>query len=214
MNSVKSAIEKGDNTELDRLLTLNPALANTKIQWDSNTEVKSDPLHYISDCIFYSVLTNGTEAKLARTLIKHGAKINGNEDSETPLIGAASLGAASVAKVLIDAGADIHATSVHGSTVLHWSCCVGLPDITEELIQQGAEIEKRCSGFESTPLFWALHAIGNDADQDHTGKIAAIKILIANGADKKTENNEGYSAIQLAKDTGNPVIVELLQTPG
>ena len=52
MNSVKSAIEKGDNTELDRLLTLNPALANTKIQWDSNTEVKSDPLHYISDCIF------------------------------------------------------------------------------------------------------------------------------------------------------------------
>ena len=211
MDSIKTAIESGDLAELDRLLTLNPNLANKKIQWESNTEVKSDPLHYISDCIFYKLLTNDTEAQLAKTLIKYGALINGSEDSETPLIGAASLGAASVAKVLIDAGADIHATSVHGSTALHWSCYMGLSEIAEALIHHGAEIEKRCSSFESTPLFWAVHSIHTDKDKDPAGRLASAKVLIENGANKRTENHEGYSVFQLAKASGNLEIIKLLE---
>ena len=211
MTSIKSAIESGNPAELDRLLTRDPALANTKIQWQSNSEETSDPLHYISDCIFYKLLTNGTEAQLAETLLKHGTEINGSKDSETPLIGAASLGAPNVAKVLLNAGADIHATSVHGSTALHWSCYLGLPEIVEELIQRGADVEKTCTSFESTPLFWAVHSIRNDRDKDHTGRIAAAKILIENGADKRCENNEGYSVLQMAKDTGNASVIKLLE---
>ena len=211
MNTIKSAIESGDTNELDRLLTQDPGLANTKIEWQSNAQEISDPLHYISDCIFYKLLTNGTEAELAEILIKHGAMINGSEGSETPLIGAASLGAPGVAKVLLDAGADIHATSVHGSTALHWSCYLGLSDIVEELVKRGADVEKSCTSFESTPLFWAIHSIRNDHDKDHTGRIAAAKILIENGADKSCENNEGYSVLQMAKDTGNPTIIKLLE---
>jgi len=66
MHSIKSAIESEDNAELDRLPTLNPKMANRKIQWESNAEAKSDPLHYISDRIFYKVLTNGSESQLAK----------------------------------------------------------------------------------------------------------------------------------------------------
>ncbi len=204
---IKEIIAQGMPNELELALQNNPALANEKIHLDKHS---SDPLHLISDCIFNGILHNGSEAELTKILLHHGAALNGSEDSETPLIGAVSLGAESVAEVLLDAGADIYPTSVHGSTALHWAAYMGLPNIVERLLALGADTETRCSSFTSTPLFWAVHAIRYGASPDIDAISAAIKVLIDHGADTTTENFEGYAVKKLALDTGNQKIIELL----
>lgn len=89
--SLKDAIECGDAAAVKEILSGNPELANTRIQWVLNQENESDPLHYVSDCVFNKVLTNGSEGEIARLLLQHGADKDGSDGAESPLIGAASL---------------------------------------------------------------------------------------------------------------------------
>lgn len=147
---------------------------------------------------------------MAKILIQHGASINGSPDTETPLIGAASLGVAEVATVLIEAGADIHATALFGATALHWASYMGLDGTVCKLIAKGGEIERKCTEFKSTPLFWAVHGIHFGSTHDHSGKIAVVKILIEHGADKNTANFQNYSVQQLARDTGNTELINAI----
>ena len=67
-------------------------------------------------------------------------------DKETPLITAASYGDAEVAKVLIDAGADVNAHSAPnsggvpgGSALLH-AAVFGVTDVLDLLVEAGAEV--------------------------------------------------------------------------
>ncbi len=208
---LKPAIEQGRPDELEKRLQDNPALANTKVRWGGVlNRIETDPLHYISDCVFNGLLTNGTEVALANTLINYGAQINGSEGAETPLIGAASLSVASVAKYLINNGADVHATSIHGATALHWVCYVGLPDVASLLLQEGAKIESRCIDFQSTPLFWCVHAIRYGGKTDHSSIVTTARVLVEHGADVKTANFQNYPVQQLALDTGNKALIKLL----
>lgn len=208
---VKQCIDAGDPSKLEALLLHNPELANTKVIWGPEKRNKTDPLHYVSDSVAQGLLSNGAEATIAETLITHGALINGEQHAETPLIGATSLAAAAVAEVLIDHGADIHATSVHGATALHWSCYCGLPAIAQKLLNAGAHLDQKCTQFHATPLFWAVHAVHYGSDQDHSKMVRAVEVLLDAGAEKETVNFEDYSALQLAKDTGNKDLITLLQ---
>ena len=137
---LKEIIEQGLVEELKGLLSTSSEYSNRKIKWGEGQEIDTDPLHYVSDCVFNGILTNGNEADIASILIEFGAKIEGSEDAESPLIGAVSLSADGVAKVLIDAGADIDATSVHGANSLHWAAYVGSPSIVSALLNKGAKI--------------------------------------------------------------------------
>lgn len=210
-DSIKQAIESGNIAELDALLTATPELANTKIIWGPEKRNRTDPLHYIGDCVSTGKLPPDIDHKLGQVLLNHGALLNGSEHAETPLIGATSLKAGNLANLLIDKGADIHATSVHGATALHWSCYTGLPNTTEKLLNAGAHIEEKCTQFHATPLFWGIHAIRFGSDKNHYKMIAAIKVLLQAGADRQTVNYQNYSALQLAEDTGNESLVKLLQ---
>ena len=89
----------------------------------------------------------GTGA-IARALIDAGAPVNGHPgDKETPLITAASSGDADVAKVLIEAGADIDAISapdsggVPGSTALGHAAVFGMTRVIDVLVAAGARID-------------------------------------------------------------------------
>jgi uncharacterized protein len=87
----------------------------------------------------------GTGA-MARALIEAGALVDGRPgDCETPLITAASYGDAEVAKVLIDAGADIEAISapdggVPSATALQHAAVFGMTDVVDVLVAAGAKI--------------------------------------------------------------------------
>lgn len=208
--NVKTCIEQGNVAELDKLLNNNPALANERIVWGPENRNLTDPLHFVSDFVFNGQLNNHTAAEIATVLIQHGALINGSKGSETPLIGATSLHAGTVANLLVDQGADIHAISVHGATALHWSCYTGLPETVVKLLGCGANLEQKCTQFHATPLFWAIHAVRYGASTDHTQIIEAVNVLLDAGADKETCNFEDYSARQLAEDTGNPTLITLM----
>ena len=210
-DSVKQAIDSGNVVELNSLLENTPELANAKIVWGPEKKNRTDPLHYIADSVFEGRQSPGVEIKLARVLLKHGTLINGDKNGETPLLGATSLAAGNLANLLIDQGADIHATSVHGATALHWSCYTGLPDTVSKLLGAGANMEQKCTQFHATPLFWAIHAIQYGSDKNHNKMIAAIQYLLEAGASKDTSNYQDYSALQLAKDTGNITLIDLLQ---
>ncbi|HTR00229.1 MAG TPA: ankyrin repeat domain-containing protein [Candidatus Acidoferrum sp.] len=207
----RQAIERGDVIAVRLALEADSSLANSTIHWVVNQENQSDPLHYVSDCVFNGWLFNGNEGEIAQLLLDHGAALDGSHGRETPLIGAASLGAEKVAKVLIDAGADLEATSVFGARALHWAAWMGLRSTVELLIARGARIDVCDTEFASTPLYWAVHGYSPQGPREKRDQIGAAKILIDAGASVAVTNKRGLSALDLAKDCANPGMYQLLQ---
>jgi uncharacterized protein len=207
-------IENGDVAGVRRALDAEPALSNRAIHWVLNQPNESDPLHYVSDCVFNGWLTNGTEGEIALALLAHGAAVDGSAPKETPLIGAVSLGAEKVARVLLEHGADVEPTSVYGARALHWAAWMGLPSSVELLVARGADIEARCSQFGATPLFWAVHGYGPNGPAQKRGQVEAARILLTAGARADTANKEGLSAVELSRRCAKPDLYELLQAAG
>jgi ankyrin repeat protein len=205
------AIERGDVRAVQSGLRADRDLANRPIHWYLNQPNESDPLHYVSDCVGCGWILNGTEGEIAKLLIEHGARLNGSAGRESPLIAAASLGAGRVAQVLIDAGADLEITGLFGARALHWAAWTGASATVERLIERGAEIEKRCSEFGATPLFWAVHGYGPDGPADKQGQVAAARALIRAGAIVATNNKSGDSAIEMSKRCAGQDMYDLLE---
>jgi ankyrin repeat protein len=209
-DSFRRLIEQGDAAGVRRALERDPSLANRTIHWHLNQDNESDPLHYVSDCVSQGWLKNGKEAEIAQLLLAHGAVIDGNDGRESPLIAAASLGAGKVASVLIDAGADLEATSIYDARALHWAAWVGLSETVEHLVSHGAELEVKDSEFGATPLFWAVHGYGPDGPEKRD-QVGAAQILLAAGAQANTSNKEGRSALEMAEACTKRDMRELLK---
>ena len=203
-------IEHGDVEGARRALERNPSLANETIRWHLNQDNESDPLHYVSDCVGQGWLTNGNEGEIAKLLLAHGAAIDGNDGRESPLIAAASLGAEKVATVLIDAGANLEATSIYDARALHWAAWVGMSKTVEQLISRGAALEEKDSEFGATPLFWAVHGYG-PAGPEKKDQVGAARILLAAGANARTSNKQGRFALELAEACAKRDMYELLK---
>lgn len=210
----KAAIEQGDVERLRALLATHPHVANTRIRWWLNQENESDPLHYVSACVFNKLLRNGSEATIATLLLESGAAINGSEGTETPLIGAASLSAVNVARVLIEAGADTDAVSIFGADALHWAAYVGTPEIVELLLQKDTDTERRCEEFQATPLFWAVQGLSKYGPAIKADQLGAAAALIRAGADVNTENVDGDTALTRSRDSASDEMTTLLLRSG
>ena len=116
----RDILNSRDLSRLTSLLAEHPELATTKMENWSDHQLGADPLGYMAmlrfdhDRLGLPRELPGTGA-MARALIEAGAPVDGRPgDLETPLITAASYGDADVARVLIDAGADIEAISAPG----------------------------------------------------------------------------------------------------
>ena len=141
-----------DLSRLTRLLARHPELATTKMErWDDRA--CGEPLGYIAmlqfnhDRLGLPAELPGTGA-IAKALIDAGAPVNGRPgDRETPLITVASVGDAEVARVLIEAGADIDALStpdsggVPSSTALVHAAVFGMTEVLDVLAAAGARID-------------------------------------------------------------------------
>lgn len=206
----RQLIEHGDAAGVRSALKSDSGLANRMIRWYFNQRNESDPLHYVSDCVGHGWLTNGKEGEIAELMLEHGAALNGTEGKESPLIASASLGADRVSKLLIEAGAELEATSIFGSRALHWAAWVGTPSTVELLIARGAQIEARCSEFGATPLFWAVHGYGPKGPVEKKDQVGAARILIKAGASVETVNKYGLSALEASKQCERADMYELL----
>jgi ankyrin repeat protein len=204
-------IERGDVGGLRSALEVDPGLANRSIHWHLNQDNESDPLHFVSDCISHGWLTDGAEGEIAELLLAFGAEINGTAGRESPLIASASLGAERVSTVLIEAGAELEQTSIYGSRALHWAAWMGASLTVKQLIARGAQIEAKDAEFSATPLFWAVHGYGPNGPAKKTDQVGTAMLLIEAGANARTVNKQGLSALELANSCNSKDMYELLR---
>ena len=198
--SIKRLIDKKDFDGLRQALSNNPDLANEGIPYDDVNTTKAHPLHRICDGVFSNTYKDEEAVEMAAIFLEYGAQVNGNkliEKQDTPLVAAASLHADQVAILYIENGANINHAGCHGGTALHWAAWCGRNKIVGKLIQEGAEINKRCIDFKATPLFWAVHGLKNGDGNNRDNYLECAKTLIQSGADKTIPNGEGKTIFDL-----------------
>jgi ankyrin repeat protein len=184
---VKTAIENGHADALRQLLAETPSLANTLIRWGRNERCLTHPLHYISDMLFAGTLHWGKELPLVEALIQAGADLNfqqdgeGGKKSDSPLIGAASLGAEDVGLRLLGGGAKPELRGLFGETALHWAALLGEDRLTEGLIR-GSDLNLRDEKYKSPPLGWAIHGWGDPPAGNRGKQLEVIALLVTAGA--------------------------------
>ena len=148
----RDILNSRDLARLARLLAGHPELAATQMEhWSDHKS--ADPVGYMAMLRFdhhrlglpRDLPGTGT---ITRALIDAGAPVNGRfGDKETPLITAASSGDAEVAKVLIEAGADIDAISapdsggVPSGTAAGHAAVFGMTEVLDVLVAAGARID-------------------------------------------------------------------------
>jgi uncharacterized protein len=147
----RDILNSRDLSRLARLLGEHPELATTKMEhWCDHKS--ADPVGYMA-MLRFDHGRLGLPSELPGTgaaveaLIDAGAAVDGHPgDKETPLITAASYGDAEVAKVLIDAGADIDAVSapdsggVPSGTAVDHAAVFGMTEVLDVLVAAGAKI--------------------------------------------------------------------------
>ena len=191
-----------DYDGLRNALSANPDLANEGIPYDEANTTKAHPLHRLCDAVFAGQCTDEEAIEMARILLEYGAKIDGDGliyKKDTPLIAASSLHADKLAVFYIENGANIFHRGTHGGTALHWAAWCGRPFVVARLIKEGAEINKLCIDFESTPLFWAVHGLKEGDKADLQNHLECVRLLIQAGGDKSVPNANGKSIYDLAE---------------
>jgi uncharacterized protein len=150
----RDVLNSRDLSRLATLLAEHPELATTKMEHWCDHQLGADPLSYMAmlrfdhDRLGLPPDLPGT-GQIAKALIDAGAPVNGRPgDTETPLITAASYGDADVARVLIEAGADIAVISapdgggVPSATALQHAAVFGMTEVVDVLVAAGARISR------------------------------------------------------------------------
>jgi ankyrin repeat protein len=131
----------------------------------------------------------------ARRLVEGCAFVNTMNDSgRTPLHLAASLGLVEVARLLLDAGAEVdartrdapYAEGLRSQTPLHLAAESGSAEVAELLLSRGADMEAEADDFagrdwKGTPLHQAAAS----------GATGVIDVLVRHGADKDAASIDG-----------------------
>lgn len=119
-----------------------------------------------------------------------------DEDRRTPLMHAVTCEKASldVVCLLLDSGADVNASDAQGWTALHFAAQERRADFIERFVQAGAETDAM-DAFGNTPLARAVFA--------SKGNNAAVKALLAAGANPDKANKSGVSPRTLANSISN-----------
>jgi ankyrin repeat protein len=180
---MKAAIETGDADALRSLLSEKPARANELIVWGKNCEIRTHPLHYVSDMLFDGTLQRGKEKPLIDILLAAGSDCNHQaSNGETPLIGAASLAAEEVGLRLLDAGARPELRGAFKETALHWAAHMGLRRLVTRLIEKGADVNLKDARYNSPPVGWALHGCYNSPSRTQAEHHQVVAVLVRAGA--------------------------------
>jgi hypothetical protein len=186
---VNATIQMGDVLTLRRLLREEPSRANELIRWGIRNPCLTHPLHYISDMLFKGILPKGSEVALAEALIEAGADLNfqskreDGKKGDTPLIGAASLGAEDLGIRLLDAGARPELRGLFGETALHWAAMLGEDRLAARLIERSdmALLNLKDEKYESPPVGWAIHGWSNPPAGNHGRQQRVVELLVAAG---------------------------------
>jgi ankyrin repeat protein len=229
----REILTRRDLDRLGQMLSEQPELATIKMEhWCDHKQALPlgfmAMLRFDADRLGLPRELPGTGA-VAQRLIDAGAPVDGDPgDPETPLITAASYGDAEVAKVLIEAGADMNARSspgsggVPGSTALLHAAVFGMTDVLDLLVEAGAEVtsleEAAAAGDvagwltpKSDPQA-RIRALVFAADHE---RLAVIDQLIDAGTPVDAFDEAwGRQALRVAAENGRPASVHRLLERG
>jgi uncharacterized protein len=147
----RQVLDDRDVVQLAAMVAADPALATASLQGWADHPLGATPLAYVAMLRFDTSRqiwgdVTGT-GELTRALLSAGAPVDGHpDDRETPLITAASYGDAAVARVLLDAGADLErratptAGGVPGGTALLHAAVFGMTAVVDVLVAAGAHV--------------------------------------------------------------------------
>jgi uncharacterized protein len=123
-------------------------------------------------------------------------------DGWTPLALSAYFGHTGAARVLLAAGADLHAVSRNDNAnmPLHAAVAGNQLEMVKLLIEAGADVNAR-DGQGWTPLNLAAHE----------GPGELVSALLEAGADPQIANDEGHTPLQTAEREGRPEAAALLR---
>jgi hypothetical protein len=155
--TVKAAIDAGDIAALREVLVSNGG-PNELVTWGPKDNLRTHPLHYVSDKVFDKTISEDRGVLLVDVLLESGANVN-HRENETALLGAASLLAEDIGLRLLAAGADPNVLGSFGETALHWAAYTGLPRLAAGLLAAGARTDIVETRYNATPLGWAEHGL-------------------------------------------------------
>jgi ankyrin repeat protein len=129
------------------------------------------------------------DAGRVRLLLAEGARADASEQGMTLLMAAVHAGCADVLPILVDAGADVHAKSLHGLTALMVAAWSGHVACIDALIGLGANVNDK-NVHDSTALMCA-------ADRMHAD---CVNALLLAGADVHVIDDEDRTALKAVVD--------------
>lgn len=137
-------------------------------------------------------------AEYASLLCARGAIVDSRDDDGFTPLHHCGLGRyrnfPQTARVLLHAGADVHAVDSDGETALHIACCFGHLALAKVLvIDGGADVNSRNLETGQTPLHWSCVFANKPVAQ----------LLILSGADIHAETNSGETALYMANWRGH-----------
>jgi ankyrin repeat protein len=155
-------------------------------------------------------ILNGDVQK-ASDLISQGADVNAKISyfDQTPLTLAISVAHTScsasvtIARLLIDKGADINVPNNVGWPLLVYAACSNCTDMVKLLLEKGSNINA-ADGDGFTALMWA----------SEDGYAETVRLLISQGADVNAKAKNGATALFLAGRFGQTNIAQLLRQAG
>jgi tankyrase len=155
---------------------------------------------------FLRALEKG-DVELIDLFVRANFNIHLTDDNGTPpLLVALKKGYTIVARILLNAGADVNEKDKLGLTPLMLACgkpTFGYRDIAETLIKKGAHINVR-DALGYTPLLLALSG----------GTVDIAELLIDKGADVSARTRKGETPLSLAQQAQCTEIVDLLISKG
>ncbi|XP_046663629.1 ankyrin repeat and SAM domain-containing protein 3-like isoform X1 [Homalodisca vitripennis] len=142
----------------------------------------------------------GTHERVVTCLLAAGAdrKIL-NFENQTALHLAAKSGSLTIAQLTFQKGI-VDFIDSQGKTALYSAVEFGHVDIVGYLLSEGADVNYSCQGM--TPLMVAAAQ----------GQRCLVEVLVKHGANKRTRNQQGFTASQLAAKNGHLELAQLLDT--
>ena len=175
---LRKALGEGDLAALARLLAEDSTIAWQRQSWGPPYGIgPCQPIAYLAQARFNGFVTHGHAAEMTRMLLNPGAPLDGNPaDKESPLITAASYNEVSVARTLVEAGANLESTgyAVANGTPLEHAIEFGSVEIVDLLVAAGARIRSFVEAAGAGRVDRALAFQADDRERGAALRVASI----------------------------------------